>query len=216
MALLYGMRQGECLGTTWEAVNLDTGLFTVWWSLTEARFTHGCVKQAPCGVVRVGNCPDRVLQLPDGLEHRMVGGRFVLVRPKSGNPRTFPLLPSLLTEFTALKNEAGGSGPNGLVWGNPDGSARSGRQDALSWRDLLARAGITVPVDGPVPTPHWARHTTATMLMDLGVDARVIGEIIGHASTHITRHYQHVSTVSARAAVTTLGTHLGTELDTVA
>lgn len=40
----------------------------------------------------------------------------------------------------------------------------------------------------PAPTTHWARHTTATILIELGVDARIIGEIVGHASEEITRH----------------------------
>lgn len=63
------------------------------WSLTEARFEHGC--GGTC-VAQRGSCPQRRLILADGLEHVQLDGRFCLVRPKSGKPRTIPLLPQLV------------------------------------------------------------------------------------------------------------------------
>jgi site-specific recombinase XerD len=48
--------------------------------------------------------------------------------------------------------------------------------------------------------------------MELGVDARIIGEIVGHASEEITRHYQHVSTSAAREAMDRLGAHFAMAL----
>lgn len=33
MAFLHGMRQGECLGLTWDCVDLEAGLVTVEWEL---------------------------------------------------------------------------------------------------------------------------------------------------------------------------------------
>jgi site-specific recombinase XerD len=34
--------------------------------------------------------------------------------------------------------------------------------------------------------------------MELGVDAKIIGEIVGHQSEAITRRYQHMSSATAR------------------
>jgi site-specific recombinase XerD len=69
------------------------------------------------------------------------------------------------------------------------------------------------PGTPPAPTTHWARHTTATVLMELGVDARIIGEIVGHASEEITRQYQHVSSAAAREAMDRLGRHFSKALE---
>ncbi|MBT1632367.1 tyrosine-type recombinase/integrase [Curtobacterium flaccumfaciens] len=78
-------------------------------------------------------------------------------------------------------------------------------------RDILFEAGIiTQEQCGPgsdVPSTRWARHTTATVLMELGVDAKFIGEIVGHQSEAVTRRYHHVSSAAARDAMDKLGSH---------
>jgi site-specific recombinase XerD len=43
--------------------------------------------------------------------------------------------------------------------------------------------------------------------MELGVDAKIMGEIVGHQSERITQHYQHVSSAAARDAMNKLGAH---------
>ncbi|MEB0286763.1 site-specific integrase [Cryobacterium sp. 10I1] len=216
-ALLGGVRQGERLGATLDSLDLDKGLFTIQWSLTEARFEHGC--GGKCAVKRGGSCPKRRLILADGLEYRQLDGRLCLVRPKSGKPRTFPLIPQLVEALRRyLAATADRPNPHGLIWRNPDGSPITSGQDSEEWRDLLLAAGVITAEQAkplkdqaegtpPAPTTHWARHTTATVLMELGVDARIIGEIVGHASDEITRRYQHVSSAAARDAMDRLGTH---------
>jgi len=217
VALLAGVRQGERLGATLDSLDLENGLFTIQWSLTEARFEHGC--GSTCGALRGGACPQRRLILADGLEHIQLDGRLCLVRPKSGKPRTIPLLPQLVEALRRyLVATADWPNPNGLIWRNNDGSPITSGQDSAEWRDLLLSAGIISAEQAKplrdqkagtptAPTTHWARHTTATVLMELGVDARIIGEIVGHASEEITRHYQHVSSDAAREAMNRLGNH---------
>ena len=56
---------------------------------------------------------------------------------------------------------------------------------------------------------HAARHTTATLLLEQGVDAEVIKQILGHSQIVTTRGYQHVSLELARRAVDELGQSLG-------
>ncbi|WP_338095208.1 tyrosine-type recombinase/integrase [Microbacterium oleivorans] len=63
------------------------------------------------------------------------------------------------------------------------------------------------------PTSHWARHTTATVLMELGVEPKIIGEIIGHGTERVTRGYQHVSSDAARAALESMGARFRLALD---
>jgi integrase len=222
VALLAGARQGERLGATLDGLDLENGLFTIQWSLTEARFEHGC--GGTCRALRGGACPKRRLILADGLEHIQLDGRLCLVRPKSGKPRVIPLLPQLIEALRRyLVATADWPNPHGLIWRNSDGSPITSGQDSAEWRDLLLAAGIISAEQAkplreqkqgtpPAPTTHWARHTTATVLMELGVDARIIGEIVGHASEEITRHYQHVSSDAARAAMDRLGAHFAQAL----
>ena len=78
---------------------------------------------------------------------------------------------------------------------------------------MITEAQALPPKDRPAgtpktPTTHFARHTTATVLMELGVDAKVIGEILGHVYERTTRGYQHVSSAAARAALEALGAHV--------
>lgn len=236
VALLAGMRQGERLGATIDSLDLDGDepTFTVQWSLTEAKFEHGCVKgdakpaQYPCGKKQAGACPQRRLIVADDLEYRQLAGRLCLVRPKSGRPRTFPLIPALAEALRRyLAATADVPNPHGLIWRRPDGSPMTAAEDNDAWRALLLEAGIITdeqakrpkdraPGTEEPPTTHWARHTTATVLMELGVDARIVGEIVGHSSTRITARYQHVSSPAARAAANALGTHFAKALTTPA
>lgn len=223
IALLAGMRQGERLGATLDSINFDAGTFTVQWSLTEATFEHRCGPQEggkwPCGKSRAGSCPERRLVVADGLDYRQLEGRLCLVRPKSGKARTFPLIPQLASALKRyLVATADVPNPHGLIWRNEDGSPLTPTQDNEAWRALLLEAGVITDEQAKAPkdrvggtpeppTTHWARHTTATVLMELGVDAKIIGEIVGHASTQITQRYQHVSSTAAEAAMAAIGSH---------
>ena len=153
-----------------------------------------------CAAQRGGSCPQRQLILANGLEHVQLDSRLCLVRPKSGKPRTILLLPQLVEALRRyLAATADRPNPHGLIWRNPDGSPITSGQDSAEWCDLLLTAGVITAeqatplreqADGtpPAPTTHSARHATATILIELGVDARIIGGIVGHASEEITRH----------------------------
>ena len=215
-AILTGMRQGERLGATLDSIDLERHEFTVQWSLTEIRFRHGCGNT--CGKKRAGACPGRQLRTAPNLTYEHLDGRLCLVRPKSGKVRTFPLIDALETELTAYLGDIKRPNPHNLIWRNADGSPITAEQDQAEWRSLLLDAGvITVEqakapkdrIEGTpeTPTTHFARHTTATVLMELGVDAKVIGEIVGHVSTRTTRGYQHVSSSAARKALEAISEH---------
>jgi site-specific recombinase XerD len=215
-ALLAGMRQGERIGATLDSADLDRHEFTVQWTLAEVHSKHGC--GGTCGKKYGGSCPERKLDIPVGMRHKKLEGRLVLVPPKSGRERTFPLIPALEQALTRYIDGDNRPNPHGLIWHNDDGSPITPGQDSDEWRSILLEAGVITPEQAlpkgqrpagtpDTPTTHWARHTTATVLMELGVDTKVIGEIVGHVDTKTTRRYMHVSSAEARKALEALGVH---------
>lgn len=52
-------------------------------------------------------------------------------------------------------------------------------------------------------TPHMFRHTFATSLLDADVDIRIIQELLGHSSIHITEIYTHVTMEKQRKILAT-------------
>src|SRR5690606_8549644 len=94
VALLAGLRQGERLGLTRDAIDLDEGIITVSWQLQRLKWEHGC--GGTCGKKRAGSCPQRKVDIPAGQEaHRIHGGLWHL-RPKSrAGWRQVPIAPLL-------------------------------------------------------------------------------------------------------------------------
>jgi integrase len=221
-AILTGMRQGERTGATLNSIDLNTHEFTVQWSLTEVGFRHGC--GGTCSKKRAGSCPSRKLVVAPNLTYQQLDGRLCIVRPKSGKPRTFPLIDALEQKTVEYLKSATHPNPHGLIWRNQDGSPITAEQDQAEWRSVLLSAGVITedqalpPKERPAgtpdtPTTHFARHTTATVLMELGVDAKIIGEIVGHAAVTTTRRYQHVRSAEARKAMEALGAHFQQALE---
>lgn len=213
-AFIAGMRQGERLGATLDSIDLEREQFSVKWALNEVKFKHGC--SGDCGKQRAGACPQRQYDIRPGLPYQPLAGRLVLLPPKSGKTRTFPIVP-LLMEPTLryLRATVDWPNPHGLIFRNRDGSPITAEQDNDEWRGLLREAGVITdaqalrPKDRPAgtpepPTSHWARHTTATMLMELGVEPKIIGEVVGHGTERVTRGYQHVSSAASRSAIEAL------------
>lgn len=86
------------------------------------------------------------------------------------------------------------------VFTNSFGGPIDPKDDWRYWRDLLAEAGV------PHVRLHAARHTAATMLLEMGVPQRVVMEILGHSKSSMTENYQkrvdalHVAAADSMAA----------------
>lgn len=200
-ALLQGMRQGECLGLTWDAIDLDAGLIDISWQLQRLPY--------------LDRAADTFL-IPDGYEAKRLTGGFHLVRPKSdAGRRLIPIVPWMSASLRLWRQSAP-ENPWGLVWpsvrptrgGKVEALPQTVQRDLAAWHDIQEQAGVTHPAGRPYKL-HESRHTTATLLLEAGVPEPVIVAIMGHSSIASTRRYQHTSTAMQLDALQGMATRLG-------
>ena len=201
-ALLQGVRQGERLGLTWDAVDFDTGEIDVSWQLQPLPYLDRTNKAAG-------------FRVPDGFEARHLVHSYHLTRPKTARgQRIIPMVPWLASALQAWQQVAPRN-PWGLVWATTD--TRYGRErptplrsadDLADWKALQDAAGVRHP-SGRHYVDHEARNTTATLLFEAGVDAKVITAILGHSSIVTSRSYQTVSRPALRDAMEQVARRLG-------
>jgi integrase len=139
-------------------------------------------------------------RVPDGYEHVQLAGRLHLVRPKSkAGWRVLPLVP-MLADALAHWQVAAPESPHELVWPALDGSPADEDADREEWHAIQATAGIGHPAGRPYHV-HEVRHTTATLLLALGVDEATRVAIMGHSSIASTRAYEHRDLTLIRGAL---------------
>jgi integrase len=195
-ALLQGMRQGECLGLTWPLVDLDAEIptFDISWQLQPLPY-------------RDKKDRSKGFRVPDGFDARQLEGRLHLVRPKSEqSQRIIPLVPWMVSALRAWREVAPPS-PHRLVWPRADGGPASAAQDLEEWKALQCEAGVGHPAGRWYGT-HEARHTTATLLLEAGIDPEVIKAILGHSSIVTSRLYMHVNHTLTQQAMEKVATRL--------
>jgi integrase len=206
-ALLQGMRPGECLGLTWDAVDLEAGHIDVSWQLQPLPY-------------RIPRDRTSGFRVPRGYEVRQLVGAVHLVRPKSkSGKRVIPLVPWMAAALASWQEIAPAS-PHGLVWPRPDGSPQAADEDRALWYELCdaAQVAITEPnpgagpeVHGRLPYEYEGRHTAATLLRAAGVDDSTITAIMGHASILSTMAYLHTDRARTLAALSAVAGTLGLE-----
>jgi integrase len=140
---------------------------------------------------------------------RQAGKGLVLVEPKSRAGRRTIKLPDALRD--ALRTHrvrqaeqrlaaANTWEDRGFVFCQPNGRPIDARRDWLDWKAILKAAGIR---DARL---HDARHTAATLLLQQGVPARVVMEILGHSQISLTLGtYSHVVPELAHEAAERMG-----------
>lgn len=95
--------------------------------------------------------------------------------------RTIPLLAPLADALPR--------GHIGLIFHNPDGSHLEQHQIKKAWEQYRKDAGLPEYV-----TPHYFRHTFATICYNAGADAKQTAAILGHSNEQITMElYTHLT-----------------------
>lgn len=194
LGFLQGMRQGEALGLTRGAIDLERNVIVIEWQLQRLPYREK------------GNRKSGFL-VPDGYEAKQVRGAFHLVRPKTRKGfRVIPLVPwaaqALRTHLEAVPD-----GADVLVFGDEKGRPLSTQRDTAAWQALQDAAGVRHP-SGRYYKGHEIRHTTATLLMELKVPESIRLAILGHSSIAVTRGYEHADTEAMQAALEQVATRL--------
>ena len=200
-ALLQGMRQGECLGLTWDAINWDDNTIDVSWQLQPLPYANQ-------------RDHSQGFRVPDGFEARHLTHSYHLIRPKTASGRrVIPMLPLTRAALEQWRHEAPPN-PWGLVWADTDTrngrnrpTPRRGEKDRARWAEFQSTLGIAHPTGRPYKV-HECRHTTATLMLEAKVDTEVMTKLIGHSKISTTRGYQHVSGQLLRDAVQGMASHL--------
>jgi integrase len=216
VALALGLRPGEALGMRWGCIDLKAGTLRVF-QIKRTRYRHGCEDPHACGQTRhrepcatpcakhKKRCP--VPCRPDCQFHaehcqKRLGGNWEFRQPKGGKVRTVVIPEPLIRELKAhwrkqkkLREAAGDEWQDwDLCFPNSLGKLYEPRDDWADWKWLCKAAGVR---DARL---HDARHTAATLLLEQGVDIRVVQEILGHSTLAVTKRYTHVTSRLAKEA----------------
>ncbi|MET8808132.1 site-specific integrase [Streptomyces sp. NPDC004546] len=209
VALALGLRQCEALGMCWSHVDLDEGTVKVF-QLQKRRYRHGCDDPQACGT-RYHNkkcgpeCESHARYCPE-----RTGGDWYFKEPKhegedSGPVLDIPpqLLPQLRAQKAAQARERLAAGDRwedwDLVFARPDGRPIPSRDDWEEWKELAREAGIRES------RTHDARHTAATLMLEQGVDIRVVQQILRHSSLSVTKRYAHATRKLTKEAAHRVG-----------
>lgn len=186
---LTGARESEVLGLEWDRVDLNRKFVDISWQLQRLPCKHGCGEPVngvyPCGLGRPSYCPLTQWDIPLSMEYRRCSGTLCWTRPKTkAGRRLIPLVDPLVDILHNLDGET-------LVF-HLGGKPIDQERDQKSWKQLLVDAEV------PHAPQHSIRHSTATLLMEAGVDGHVVQSVIGHSDIITTRGYQHVDLELAR------------------
>ena len=174
------------------------------------RHKHRAKCPADCSKPSHKGCPKACV--PDCTEHarvcpKRIGGGLVFREPKGKSKGTIPLPPELapiLDEHRRVQRRerfAKGTAwkDHDLVFSQPDGSPIDPRDDWAEWKAVLAEAGVR---DVRV---HDGRHTSATLLIEYGVDVRIVMAVLRHSDLRVTMKYAHASNPLMKDAAAKMG-----------
>lgn len=126
------------------------------------------------------------------------GGSQIRVRGKGNRERSvYVTNQRLLADFRAfLHRRHEQDGPESYLFLN----RRGGRLTEAAFRKRLRTLSDSLKIS-PALTPHRFRHSAATLLIEEGVDIRIVQRLLGHASISTTEIYTKVSDNSLYKAV---------------
>lgn len=181
-ALLQGHRQGERLGLTWSCIDFDSETIDISWQLQTLPYIDNRNKHLG-------------FRVPDGYVAQRLTKAWHLVRPKSKRSRRItPMVPWMRDALLSWR-EVAPTNDYDLVWPADDGMPIRVDDDREEWKAIQAEAGVTHPAGRPYVL-HEARHSTATLLLELGVPRDIVEAILGHSQ--LVEAYDHANRLPAQ------------------
>jgi integrase len=195
-----GLRLGECLGLQWADIDLQVGRLTIRRTLQRVYTQAG-----GCGVdgkhtvagSRVGPCGGIALGRPGAIgliDSRFKSGQppshktaLIVAAPKTSQSRRTLNLPPVVREALAAQQTEYHHIGSPWVFCTLKGTPREPRVIQAAWDRTRKAAGL------PHLRLHDLRHSVATFALVLGIPARAVADMLGHAETRTTlQTYTHV------------------------
>jgi len=117
---------------------------------------------------------------------------------KTSKPRVVELLPEAVDALKARKRARGDADGHARVFSWP--VIRVVRR----WRRTIALASDRAELPSDLRF-HDLRHTYATLLLNKGVDLKIVAELLGHTLIATTTRYAHLQVETKRAAIAKVG-----------
>lgn len=210
LAITSGMRQGELLGLRWRDVDLDRGVLHVRasvhrhrqtgeWTLSEPKTARSRRQVALARPAITALRRHKARQ--EEVEHMAGGGvgSTSVVGGKGSDGQFTSSSSSSSSTSEERERERWGD----LVFCTARGEPRTAYSVYWQLQSILASAGL------PRIRFHDLRHTCATLLLSAHVAAKVVADLLGHASVAITLDvYSHALPEMHRDAVAAIGAML--------
>lgn len=187
VAFFEGLRQGEALGLTWDAIDFENNTIRIEWQLQPLPYNMKHDRSSG-------------FRIPHDYEARHLVGRFHLVEVKTKEGfRVIPMTPTV-REALLHWREVWPKNDHDLLWTREDGWPIDAAADTKVFQALQKAAGVRHPAGRPFKG-HEIRNTTATLLKELDVDDLDIIAILGHTNIKISRIYMKARQASMIAAM---------------
>ncbi|PRX47950.1 site-specific recombinase XerD [Prauserella shujinwangii] len=197
IAIALGLRQGEALALQWSDLDFEEQTLKIRRSQLRPKYRHGC--EQPCGRKHAGHCPQRVNVRPETKDTKSKAGKRIIGLPA-------PLIEELerhRDEQQVEREQARDLWQDeGWIFADQLGRRLNARTDQFHWKRLLDAAGVR---DARL---HDARHTAATVLLELGVTDRATMGVMGWSNASMAGRYQHLTAPIRRSIADQVGGHL--------
>lgn len=197
VAIALGLRQGEALGLQWSDLDLEHQILRVRRSRLRPKYRHGC--DSPCGRKHAGHCPQRVNEREDTKDTKSKAGRRIIGLPA---PLVLELARHLEEQQAERQTARDLWHDEGWIFADELGRKLNARTDQKHWKRLLESAGVR---DARL---HDARHTAATVLLELGVTDRATMGVMGWSNASMAGRYQHLTAPIRQSIADQVGGHL--------